>query len=857
MVTARFARILGAILVAGMISWLCVRPVHDVHIGFQARTESGGAALLEYSASASDTRRFPVRLQLQPDQRFWSYTVRLPDQRRPLHQLALVSQARGQIRLRQATIGLERQWPSPAALPVALYGADLNEDVVLAPQARIELAIPPGFSRQLQSITWAKRLFAFLGALVLIGMAGALQARLRKGATTSSDDGRYRFAPLAEALSDPLTLIVDRRLVAVVALATLLTALGVAARVHQSSIALWDGYLPRTQTATADSVLAGTPRATRSDEWLVHTPWMLSQMATGAHIENPSIGAGAAPLLTSVPVGHAVAWFQPEFWGFELLGTEHGYSWFWMYKLFGLLLGVFLLLSILTRGDFAVSLVGALSVWLSSYVQWWFSTNLPELLIGFCLAMIGLIHILQGRTRAACVVGTAALVLGAATFVFQFYPPFQVPLGYLALAIVAGLAADPARRIRFRQNMGRRLVCLLVATLVLGWLAAAFWHDAGATIGSLMHTAYPGTRVSVGGGESWRFVFSGLFEAWRIGEETIPKGTSNASEASNFALLFPFVAVALLWTLRKARVDGVVAAITVFCVVLAAWMSIPLPAAVSVPLAKWSLLSFVPPHRAVLALGFASCLLVPAWIACVRRRPDRVLPLVLVPLAGLVVTALGVFLAGTDPSFFTPWRIALGTMVAVIAAYALARGSLHAFAAAVVLLAVPAATVNPWAHGLAPLRDKPAIHAIVEANRAARTGQMWLVVGSFVLPQALKANGIPTFGGATYLSDAGRMRLLDPSGAYASVWNRYGHIQVESQPGIAAPIFTLIDDPSLYAVKLDVCSDAVSRIGIGFVAYTSEAPAPDRRCLDQIGAPVEGLWLYRRRPSVGANGSGG
>lgn len=280
-------------------------------------------------------------------------------------------------------------------------------------------------------------------------------------------------------------------------------------------------------------------------------------------------------------------------------------------------------------------------------------------------------------------------------------------------------------------------------------------------------------------------------------------------------------------------------------------MIVPIDARIAVPISKYTLLSFVPSHRALLGIGVGSCLLVALWVARVRRLPpsEGRVPMWIVPILSLSVLFLGLMLAQKDATFFTSWRLALGTLVSALMAFAIARGSVIAYATAVLLMAVPAATVNPVSRGLSPLLDKDSLQIAIAESRATEGGVLWMVAGSFVMPQAFKANGIPTFGGATYLPDPDRMRVLDPKGEYVDIWNRYAHIQVESLPGIEHPVFKMIDAPGLYALRLDVCSDIVQDLGVTHIAYTSQAVKTDRQCLTEIAeGPIDGLWLYRLGP---------
>src|SRR5581483_6595275 len=68
--------------------------------------------------------------------------------------------------------------------------------------------------------------------------------------------------------------------------------LNVALNLNGSSVPVWCTVI--RDAPPFDSVIAGTPRAVRSDEWLVWTPAILSQAnhRPAWPVENPSVGAG-------------------------------------------------------------------------------------------------------------------------------------------------------------------------------------------------------------------------------------------------------------------------------------------------------------------------------------------------------------------------------------------------------------------------------------------------------------------------------------------------------------------------------------------------------------------------------------
>lgn len=728
-----------------------------------------------------------------------------------------------------------------AALHLRATGGDPYIDLTLPP------AVVAAITRWHRTTAVALAAAAALLGVLLAWLALTARAGLRRAfpsglrwptwlhrlGATASDDATIRFDP-------PATLAV--------ALAVLLGGIGVAANLNFSSVGMWDAYLPPAADAPA-STLIGTPRAIRSDEWLVQTPWMLSQASHGLPVANANVGGERSPLLTSVPVAHPAAVLQPEFWGFALFDAERAIAWFWMFKVVGLFLSAFLLLMLLTRSDTAVSLAGATWLGLSSYTQWWFSSNLTEILIGFCLALVGLAYTCLSRRSLGIAGGLVLLLLGAATFVLQLYPPYQVPLGYLALVLVAATVAEPARRAAFRERARLRIACLLVAAAVMAGVLGAVWLDGGATIDAIGQTVYPGKRSFVGGDMTWWRLFDGLFEGWRIGEEVHPYPASNASESSNFVLLFPLALAAMFAARRSLARDRqpLLLALGAFCCLLAAWMTITLPSPLANGLAKATLLSYVAPLRALPALAVASILLCATWIAWQRRRgPGQAVhvPAWVGVVAVVVAYHVGAVLAGHDRAYFTGWRIMLGCVVVGLAFLAIGRGRAKPFVWMVLLVAAPAVTVNPLARGLGPLLDKPVLQAARDAGGAG--GTRWIIAGGGILPQAFKASGLDVLGGPTFLPDRKAMAAFDPSGASRAVWDRYAHVVIDSRPGLPAATFELLH-PDIYRITLDFCSTAVDQAGITHVAFPGPAPAGDARCLQPLRkGPVDGLWLYRR-----------
>ena len=82
----------------------------------------------------------------------------------------------------------------------------------------------------------------------------------------------------------------------------LLFVLLVAFRINGSSSSFW--YYDLHELDEAKGVILGSPKPTRSDEWMVWTPAILAQLRhqPSMPLENHSLGAGRAPLAIACPL---------------------------------------------------------------------------------------------------------------------------------------------------------------------------------------------------------------------------------------------------------------------------------------------------------------------------------------------------------------------------------------------------------------------------------------------------------------------------------------------------------------------------------------------------------------------------
>jgi hypothetical protein len=237
----------------------------------------------------------------------------------------------------------------------------------------------------------------------------------------------------------------------------------VAFKIHGSSIEMWNQYLPSDRAGiTNDSLIAGRPKAIRSDEWLVNTPQLLHD-----YVDPAGLTASRKAL-------EAVS---PWNWGFHMLGLERGFSFMWDFWVLGSIYAFFFLVMLLTGNNFRVSIFSSLFVFFSSFNRWW---DITIYVTTFSVVLVCLICFLQSRKRLNTWLSFVLLCVFGVKFVVHLYPPWQVTLVYLMLFILAGFLLQKGSLGNLRAHLWTK-VGLAAAALAGAAGAGAFGYAVNRT----------------------------------------------------------------------------------------------------------------------------------------------------------------------------------------------------------------------------------------------------------------------------------------------------------------------------------------------------------------------------------------
>ena len=551
----------------------------------------------------------------------------------------------------------------------------------------------------------------------------------------------------------------------------------VALKLNGSSIGCWQNAL--REPAPIRGLLFSTPKKIRSDEWVIWTPSILSQarQTPPFPIENPNLGAGRTPLLMSVPVAYYTTFFRPQLWGFFFLDLERGFSFYWCAKVFGLLLASGWLLHQLGIKNRAIIAFGVVWVFFSSFVQWWFSSPamLPEMVASWAICLGCVVAFFHETNRRRLTFALLGFIFFGINFVLCLYLPFQIPLLFLAVAVLAGLGLERRQSEQpFRTRRG--LMFLAACGAIIGLALIPFWIDAWSTLQIVAQTEYPGGRHNTGGNYAVWQLFGGpigFFES----EDKIPPDFPNICEASNFYPFWPLALIGVWAGKVRARVSisPLLVMLALFLIGLSLYCVVRLP--------EWllqaTLLSQVHEARALLSIGLANILLVCLFL----DRSQKPIFGKYWASGGVLAAGLGIFalffaIHTRNPGFFadqTRFGLLIAINAVLITMFFWDRARLWLPAVFALLLVCSNGLINPVMRGLGPLTESAAFQE-VDKIRATEPQAKWIAWGDYVTGQLVKATGAPVLNGTKIVPDLPFLRQLDTRRAYETVYNRFAWI---------------------------------------------------------------------------------
>lgn len=659
---------------------------------------------------------------------------------------------------------------------------------------------------------------------------------------------RKSFDDFGSRISEDGLIRYDSRVFLLMFSILLLFVFCVSFKLNYSSVAYWDTIYPSSRD-NKSGLLLGSPKSIRSDEWLVTTPFILSQYNQDYPQHNSAIGANKDPLLTmyNLPARHFSTVFKPQNWGYFGLGLDRGFSLAWNFKLFAFFLSSFFLLMLIARNRFWLSFFGALWLLFSGFTQWWFSTIMVEMMACLFIAFISLAYILLSHRRSFIIAATVLLPFFIINAVLFFYPPFLITLAWMLAFLLAGFVLTDGRWEKIKRNLTARIPVVTGVFFFVMAVLFLFYLDTRETIAAITNTSYPGRRIIQGGDTSLAKMFSGFTEAPKS-EFDYPANWSNASETSNYFLFFPVVAMAWLRNyIMKIRNKPVITALLLFLFLISIWLLVKVP----VPLARLSLMSYVPTNRAILALGVASIIVTIIFLGEKAQdekdvSKDERFVNSCAALIFCLLTGFGLYLNQATDNFLQIRYILAMAVFFSLASWFLLKRKKTVFVILILLALAPYYLVNPVTAGLDPLTKNQVYQRAVLLNSES-PGARWAVYGNSYLSSLLEASGSNVVNGVKYTPDMSVYSQLDPANNNYEIYNRYSHAFFNEPDSNTKKIEYELTYVESFTVQIDPCSQELKNLGVDNFAFPYKVDLGRNSCLELTDEfDADNVWFYRR-----------
>jgi hypothetical protein len=639
----------------------------------------------------------------------------------------------------------------------------------------------------------------------------------------------------------------DRKTKMFIGICSFLFVFFVTFKLHNSSVGYWNSQMPGGH-GDRIGIVAGDPLPIRSDEWLVTTPFTLSQEKNHYPVTNESLGYGKIPLIMGLPAYHLLSMIKPSLWGYYFLDNERAFAWQWNFKIFPFLIAVFLFLMLFTRNNFMVSVVGSCWLFLSSSIQWW-SINTEIFTYGL-LTITALLYILYSNKTKLIILNGVVFILAAYSFAMILYPPYQIPFAYFLMALLAGYILSRKDLKQIWLNKWVKLSVLAVSGLCLLLLMVYFFEECKDTIKIITNTVYPGKRSEIGGNITFLNMFHDNY-SWWLTPNSFPVQWVNSCELSSYLMLWPIVVILILYSFAKTRrIDPLLMMLLLFIAVVNVWLLWGFPEW----LAKLSMFSTSPGKRTLFVFGFANIVFTIIYLGrlqkpVVQNPGQQKMAIHFAIIFGAVFLINYLVNKRTTDAHFTKTQIFNATIFAAVLnwliLYFAERKIFQQLCYAVIMAFVAGNLfINPLSKGLSPIFENE-IYKTVSEIEAQDPGQQWVVFGHMFAPNFLKAAGIKCYNGVQFAPRVNKLHVLDPDGSRSKIYNRYAHIMflpfIEGKDSVD---FVLQQD-DYYHVKMNPCSPRFKQMGIKYIMFAYRPPEMEVRSMSFVKETF-GFYIYKR-----------
>lgn len=579
--------------------------------------------------------------------------------------------------------------------------------------------------------------------------------------------------------------------------------LAVLTELHGSSIGLYADILGYPST---DTKVWGVNRPIRSDEWLVFTPFVLSQYFNSFGYFSEIIRATPTDvfLLYGTPVLDSSVIFRPFLSGYLILSAAKGLSFFWYARFLTLLLISIDFGYLLTKKK-VLAIGYAFLIACSPAIQWWFSINsFVEIIVFGEAAVLVTYKFIFSSNKLWRIFYIFLFFWIVSCYALALYPAWQVPFAYIFGSIWLYCVYVNRKQLKFSIS---EFFLIGVAIIIISLLLFHIYSFSHQTILSVQSTEYPGSRFVTGGGGNFLSLFSyilGIFLPFI--DFSIQ---TNNSEISSFISFFPMGLLLSLWVIKKNK-DLLLKILLAIDILLLVWFFIQWPGW----LAKVTLLSNSPINRTLVAIDFLNLIILLRAVSLFDFKNiihKNTLIYLLSFLSGVIVYASYIVYPTVYQNYEFGFIIA-GLVVFIPCYMIIMNRQSMAIFTMICIAVVSGLTVNPIARGLASVYNNPIAKTI--SSISTQGNDKWLVVNQDIsLNNYPIMQGAPTINSVNVYPDLTRWEIISNKAADKKIYNRYAHIKVLLQTDEDSKFELLQTD--LFQLNLNV--NDLSKLKVGYI----------------------------------------
>lgn len=544
-----------------------------------------------------------------------------------------------------------------------------------------------------------------------------------------------------------------------------------------SSIGVYQHVIQPESTKIDYLPILGKERPIRSDEWNVGTPVAISQSVGENKYEYHSDklrGATKTDVLSILgsPVLDITLLGKPFNIGYILFGAEGGLSFLWYGKIIALMLASFEFFMLITNKKKLISLLGMILVVFSAATQWWY---MIDVMLWGMLALVLIDKFMLEEKLKIKILCALGILISGVSYVFIFYPAWQVPFAYIYLAVFIWIICK--NRKTYKINLKDILIVISVI-LALAGVLIYYLVMSKDTLSAVNNTAYPGERFETGGGAAYvafSYVYSFLFPY---------KHMINPCELSGMLSLFPIpMIVAIIYFIRNRKKEDI--AFIVPMLLVSILFSVFTLMKTNELLARITFLYMSPPSRLAVPLGLVQIILM-LYVMAHCRKEDKILG----KTTSIIVSVIAsMFILST--AINTDMENVMGELTSYICGLIVLISSYLLFAInkdknkeKLIALLIPialltGATVNPIQRGIGVITEKPVSKKIQEIVKEDPENNLWVVEG---YPNYALANGAKVINSVNTYPNFELFKTILGEDAEKEenelIYNRYAHIEL-------------------------------------------------------------------------------